>query len=399
MKSPADLALQLRRQWADTSRRLRQLLAEEGAWPVELPIPLPAASRLESDLQAVRQHVQAWRAVRTGHVVWEPRRYRSTAEAVEMPRTWVLQTPVEWVAAMQEAAIGREFARLQRLAVLPAVQARPDWLKVLIRQRHLLENSAENDVARAIGLAAQLAPGCAAGLPLRALPFAGIDGKLWERQRTLLTMLLETEHPGQLSQGLEHFLDAQAEGTHWLDVVDLDGSLLPWPVLRVRSHDLARHPPPGAALLLVENHQCLHHLPPGGELPDTVAILGAGLDLAWLRADWLRERAVAYWGDIDTWGLTMLALARQQVPQLTALCMDEPTRQRFIEQAGAEPVPTPEIPPGLRADEQAVFRDLLAQPSQGRIEQERLPVDWVRATIRQWHARCQAGAPATLQSG
>ena len=93
MKSPADLAPQLRRQWADTPRRLRQLLAEESAWPVELPIPLPSAARLEGDLQAVREHVQAWRAVSVGEVQWEVRRYRSTADAVQLPRTWCLRTP------------------------------------------------------------------------------------------------------------------------------------------------------------------------------------------------------------------------------------------------------------------------------------------------------------------
>ena len=335
----------------------------------------------------------------TGDVVWEPRRYRSTADAVELPRAWQLRTPSEWVAAMQDTAISREFARLGRLAALPAVQARPDWLTVLIRQRSLLENSAEDDVARAIGLAAQLTPGCAAGLPLRALPFAEIDGKLWERQRTLLTMLLETEHPGQLSQGLVHFLDAQSEGVHWLDLVDLDGHLLPWPVLRVRSHDLACQGPPGDAVLLVENHQCLHHLPPVGELRGTVAILGAGLDLTWLRAHWLQERAVAYWGDIDTWGLTMLAQARQQVPHLTALCMDLATRQRFIDQAGAEPVPAPLMPTGLQPDERALLCELLAQPEQGRIEQERLSVDWVRHAIHQWRATGVHNARSSAHSG
>ena len=395
MKSPADLAPQLRRQWADTPRRLRQLLAEESAWPVELPIPLPSAARLEGDLQAVREHVQAWRAVSVGEVQWEVRRYRSTADAVQLPRTWCLRTPSEWVAAMHDSAIGREFARLGRLAALPAVQARPDWLAMLIRQRHLLNNAPEDDVARAITLAAQLSPGCAAGLPLRALRFEGIDGKLWDRQRTLLTLLVETQHPGQLDQGLEHFLGAQAPGTHWLDVVDLDGGLLPWPMLRVRSHDLARHAPPGTALLLIENHQCQHHLPPVGELPGTVAILGARLDLAWLRADWLQQRAVAYCGDIDTWGLTMLAQARKQLPHATALCMDAATRQRFIDMAGAEAVPTPAVPVGLLPDEQALFSQLLAQHEQGRIEQERLPGDEVRDAIRRW----RAGARSSPHSG
>ncbi len=378
---------------------MRQLLPEPGAWPVELPIPLPAAVRLEGDLAAVRAHVQAWRAVRTGEVVWEARRYRSTADAVELPRVWRLRAPTEWVAAMQDGGIAREFARLGRLAALPTVQERPHWLAVLIRQRALLAGSTEDDLVRAIGLAARLSPGCAAGLPLRALPFADIDGKLWERQRTLLTLLLQAEHSGQLDGGLEHFLGAQSAGTHWLDVVDLDGRLLPWPVLRVCSHDLARHGPPGETVLLVENHQCLHHLPLAGELPGAVAILGAGLDLAWLRGDWLRDRAVAYWGDIDTWGLTMLAQARVHVPQITALCMDATTRRRFIDQAGAEPVPTLALPDGLLRHEQALFGDLLAQPAQGRIEQERLPAETVRDAIRQWHLAVRAPAAAVGYSG
>ena len=132
-----------------------------------------------------------------------------------------------------------------------------------------------------------------------------------------------------------------------------------------------------------------------GELPGTVAILGARLDLAWLRADWLQQRAVAYCGDIDTWGLTMLAQARKQLPHATALCMDAATRQRFIDMAGAEAVPTPAVPVGLLPDEQALFSQLLAQHEQGRIEQERLPGDEVRDAIRRW----RAGARSSPHSG
>ena len=58
---------------------------------------------------------------------------------------------------------------------------------------------------------------------------------------------------------------------------------------------------------------------------DTIAVLGAGLNLGWLAAPWLRGRSVAYWGDLDTWSLHMLASARGHLPHLQALLMDRAT--------------------------------------------------------------------------
>ncbi|MDO5692871.1 MAG: DUF3322 domain-containing protein [Pseudomonadota bacterium] len=389
MKSPAHLTTQLRRQWNDGARRARQLL--EGPWPLELPIPWPSVAELEGQLDAVRDHVRAWRAVPAGQVRWQSRAYRGTGQPIDLPRAWVLSTPGDWVAAMQDGAAASGYARLNRLAALPEVRARPVWLPLLVRQRAVLNEPDVAELIRAIQLAARLSPGCAQGLPLRALPHAGVDSKFWARQRALLTLLLEAAHPGQVAPvGLEAFLGADPSGTHWLDVVDLGGGLLPWPRLRVRAEDLAAHAPPGTALLLVENHQCLHHLPPRGSAPGLVAVLGSGLDLAWLAAPWLRQRRVAYWGDIDTWGLVMLARARQALPGLTALLMNEAVWHRHRRQAVAEPVRAEPAPPGLNAIEQRLDALLRQHPAQGRLEQERLPAAWVRDALARWHAHAHA---------
>ncbi|MCA0326314.1 MAG: DUF3322 domain-containing protein [Proteobacteria bacterium] len=382
LKGPAELATQLRRQWADTPRRLRQLLNEPGAWPVTLPIPWPEATQIEHELDAVRQHVQRWRAVTRGQVQWAERRYRATGQAVALPRAWELRGAEEWVEAMGDRAISNEYVRFQHLAGLPELRQHPEWLPVLVRQRQTLAGAELSELARAVAVATQLSPGCAHGLPLRALPQTGVDSKFWERQRTLLGALLEASHPGQVVPvGLEAFLHADPSGAHWLDVVDLDGGLLPWPRLRVRADDLGRQALPGQALLLVENHQCLHHLPPAGSLPGTLAVLGAGLDLAWLAAPGLRGRRVAYWGDIDSWGLVMLARARQLLPDLRALLMDAPTWRRFGALAGAEPLPASGPPEGLLPEEQALWDALRAEPARARLEQERLPVAEARAAI------------------
>ena len=139
-------------------------------------------------------------------------------------------------------------------------------------------------------------------------------------------------------------------------------------------------PLPASRILLVENERCLHQLPQ--PLAGTIAILGAGLNLGWLTAPWLQTRDVAYWGDLDTWGLQMLASARGHLPQLHALLMDRATFDAHADRAVAEPVHAV-VSPGLLPEEAALDAYLRGLP-QGRLEQEFLPAPLVAHTITQW---------------
>ena len=80
-------------------------------------------------------------------------------------------------------------------------------------------------------------------------------------------------------------------------VAPLAPGLLPFEQQRVRVSELYSVALPGTHLVIVENETSLHQLPP---LPQTVVILGAWLDLEWVRASWLHSKKLAYWGDIDT---------------------------------------------------------------------------------------------------
>jgi hypothetical protein len=86
---------------------------------------------------------------------------------------------------------------------------------------------------------------------------------------------------------------------------------------------------PGSRVLVVENESSLYQLP---QVSGTIAILGAGLNLGWLEAPGFDGKQLAYWGDLDTWGLQMLAAARRYRPQLRALLM---TRDIFDAPCGA----------------------------------------------------------------
>ena len=71
MKSPDALSLRLKRQWENADKREARLLDGESAWPIEVSIGRPKPSSLVDDLDSVRSHIERWRQVSIGEVVWQ----------------------------------------------------------------------------------------------------------------------------------------------------------------------------------------------------------------------------------------------------------------------------------------------------------------------------------------
>lgn len=281
MKSPAELKAVLRRQWQNATVREARLLSGASNWPLRLSIGRPSPREIYRELDKVKRHIEAWRQVGVGQVLWEAVGYRATSTAVEVPVTWQLSKPSQWVEATGEASIRHEF---QALATL-VEQTAAEFHSLLVRRRSLWLGKPLQEVLQATQLALALSPGCAQGQPLRLLSLVGIDTKFFERHAKLITALLDVRFDGEVSLlGLEAFLGALQEKDHWLLIVDLDGRLLPYNKLRVRAVDLIATPLPGSHLLIVENEACQHHLPAA---PDTIAVLGTGFDLNWAEAQWL----------------------------------------------------------------------------------------------------------------
>lgn len=381
MKSPDELASRLARQWQNADLREQRLLRPE-SWPLTLSVGKPSGTQIRDQIGQVRDHLQQWREVTIGQVQWQPVRFQSTSEAINIPTHWMLESPSQWVQATGSSDIKREYGTLNRLA--SALD--PRFHSLIVRRRSLVMDKSERDVIQSGEVALLLQPGCADGKPLRALSFAGTDSKFFERNRQLVTLMLDILFDGRASEtGLETFLGAEDEGHHWLLIADLDGSLLPFSQMRVRAYELQRTPLPGQRLILIENERCLHQLP---STPNTIAVLGSGLNLSWLQAGWLYNKAVAYWGDLDTWGLTMLGRAREHLPKLTPLLMDVATFERFADESAVEePQAAPAIvPPGLTESEAGLYH-LLRQSDRGRLEQEFLPINMVHRAVVNWTAR------------
>lgn len=378
MKSPNELRGILRKQWEDANQRERRLLGHPDAWPIALSIGTPAPALLTSHLHRVKQHIESWRDEHVGEVIWESKRYRATGEHVSVPIRWNIGKPSVWVEACGDAAMRDEFKMLAKLIE----NSDPLFQSVLIRRRALWRDKPIAEIITAAKLAMRLGPGDADGRPLRLLSIEGIDTKFFERHGGLVRSLLDIRFDGEPSRlGLETFLGAPDEGEHWLLVVDLDGGLLPFDYQRVRASELGHRPLPGCNLIVVENETCSHLLPAA---VDTLAILGAGFDLGWLANESLTEKRVAYWGDIDTWGLSFLANARSLLPGIHALMMNSEVFDQHRHCAVNEPViADPQSPQPLTSAEASLYQQLRNEPN-GRLEQEFLATDVVHQAIRSW---------------
>lgn len=378
MKSPEDLRLRLIQLWLKPGIRSKQL-RNPASWPWTLNIGKPPSRCFNTRIAEVQRHVEAWRAVKVGKVEWSSVSYRNGADTILVPSKWCLRTPSEWVAATEDSSTMEEFEALGYL-----VERVPEHFHSLLIQRRLLwKGKPCEEVVQAAVLASQLTPGCAKGQPLRLLSGYGVDTKFFERNELILRKFLDVLFEGEASeQSLCGFLDAYDETNHWVLVVPLEEGLLPFKRQRVTTSELAQVALPGCRLLVVENEKCLHQLV---DVTGTVAVLGCGLDLAWLDSSKHQDKDVAYWGDMDTWGLRMLARARVKHGQVTSLLMskalfDEHKRGSAVKElVRAQDT----VPPGLTASESELFCHLVKSPK-GRLEQEFIPRQQVEEALQAW---------------
>ena len=100
---------------------------------------------------------------------------------------------------------------------------------------------------------------------------------------------------------------------------------------------------------------------------------------------WLVDKNVGYWGDIDSEGLTILSDVRSKLSSITPLMMDEQTVKAFEERMVPEPSSVFKNQVALTEKELALFKGLRNNfYLNKRLEQERLPLNYVRKVICEW---------------
>jgi hypothetical protein len=132
----------------------------------------------------------------------------------------------------------------------------------------------------------------------------------------------------------------------------------------------------------VENEVSYLAFPPADA---SVVILGGGYALSQLEPlNWLAERELVYWGDIDTHGFAILGRLRGKFGHVRSILMDRATLLAHEEQWVSEPSPANKHLELLRPDESALYNDLV-EDTLGpavRLEQERVPYSAIQRATR-----------------
>lgn len=385
---PEEALAQLRdREWHNRTR-LKAWLKNTRPLPLSLNLKPPTSKQAIQNPEHFQKFVAQWQRFSPQYVEWQTRQMRDFS-AQTLPCKLVLRHVADLVALLGADA-RREYQHWQTIFTHLFTQLPQDeaLFAVLLDFLPTLTRMREADLEALLRVAAQLHAGMGGGQYLRALPLVGVDSKFVENHQALISAVLDVLHHGAIRErGLLAWLNCQEKPKDWLLVRPLcaqsQRALGGLSILRLPTDVLRRQALPARHIVVVENEQSVLALP---SLPNTIAVGGGGHNVAWLDAAWLRDKRVAYWGDVDGDGLTMLARARTRCPHLHALMMDRATWAHGAAHIVADPARALPEPTGLNAEERALWH-LVCEGDSGakRLEQERLAADYLRAQLAAWH--------------
>lgn len=138
---------------------------------------------------------------------------------------------------------------------------------------------------------------------------------------------------------------------------------------------------PPMRVFITENEINYLAFPP---VANSLVIFGGGYGFdALVKAKWLEQCTLYYWGDIDTHGFAILDQLRHAFPLVKSFLMDKETLLEHTSQWGEEPQPTLRDLPRLTEEESALYDDLRDNRLRKalRLEQERIGFRWVQRVL------------------
>jgi hypothetical protein len=425
---PEDVLLTLKNKYWQNSRNLKSLLSGGDSFPLVVPLKPPRGNAAIQNIGHFQNFVSSWKSFSQDsingagqergdskskgcEVVWEKRNFRSLAEQ-DVPThlnildigslACILGSDEECQLQDWLSKIRYIFESLSSQSFLPQSQSHQassdegssshgdsdqNLFQALIDHLETLDSFERDDLELFVRLLPQLQKGMGQGCYLRALPVTFVDTKFIEKNlriiESVVTALVDKNVKGT---GLMSWLDCKEKPRDWLLVKPLcqeTRSLLGGlPLLRLSSDTLQDFELPARNILVIENEQSCLSL---SDVRNTIAVSGGGKNVSWMKAGWLADKNVGYWGDIDSEGLAILSDARSRLSSITPLMMDELTVKTFAERMVPEPDSVSKDPVALTETELALFKGLRAdQYADKRLEQERLPMEYVAHHIDAW---------------
>lgn len=381
----ADLKAQLARLW-ERGELLRAQLGQGPAFPLRLTLKTPGSGELAERFEAVRGWIAELAGLTEVRLDWREFRHRVLG-AQRVPQA-------AWVDTLEAALalIGKrcDAARFAALAALTR-DRQPSLLPWLAR-RPLQALELAADWERLLAVVEWLQRHPRPGVYLRQVDIPGVHSKFIEAHRAVLAEWLDLALPPAAICPAQTGVARFAARYGFLDkparlrfrVLDERLGLLPGPALPDLSLDAASFAAlraPIRRVFITENETNFLAFPAAAE---SIVVFGAGYGWEALAgAAWLHERAIHYWGDIDTHGFAILDQLRGRFGHVRSFLMDRATLLAHEAMWGEEAEQVAHDLPRLDEAERALFdalRDNRIRPGL-RLEQERVGFEWVRAAL------------------
>ena len=385
------VALARKRYW-DNRPVLKALMCGERRFPLHIPLKPPGSSQTRDDLAHLQSWINCWKNFPLPELLqWKSVSFRQLGKQ-QLPSRITLASFQQLAQFCGSRAIAQSEQWQKNMMPLLQRYRHAQIYPVLVRHLEVVESLSKSDAELLAHVLPQLRRGLGSGGYLRALPLQGVDTKFIETYLILIEVLLDAVHEGEI---------ATSGGLYpWLDCIQTPGGLAQGvPVVRPLSADarhayhglslfqlsadlLRQHELPAANILVVENLQSGLALP---DLEDTIAVIGGGRNVSWMNAPWLMTKRVGYWGDIDSWGLSILSDVRARLGTVEPLMMDLTTLKAHESRMVLEPQPLNTLPEKLTDQERQLFLDLMAgRFLSTRLEQERISSDFVISALETW---------------
>ena len=384
----ADLRLQVSRRW-DRGELLAELVTPAPLFPLRLSLRTPSSSELSERFDAVR----AWAAeLQQGshagyRLLMREVRHRVIGQNSLPGEAWV-DTLDDALRLIGKARDARAFQRL-----IDATRQRQPVLLPWLQRQPLRALALAEAWPKLLDVVAWLQAHPRPGIYLRQVDLAGIHSKFIEAQRGVLAELLDLALPPEAIDaevsGLVNFarrygfrdkpvrvrlrfLDPHHPA--WVPGAEADYT--------VSQQAFARLAPAARRVFITENEINFLAFPPAA---DSLVVFGAGYGFdALAQATWLQQRALHYWGDIDTHGFAILDQLRAHFPHAQSFLMDSETLLGHESQWTDEPQPTQRDLPRLNQAERRLYDDLRWRRLRDeplRLEQERIAFGSVERAV------------------
>jgi len=380
--TPAELKAQVQKLW-DRGLLLSTFYGSEEIFPKQLTLKKPSSRELSDSYSEVRGWIKRLDdAAKQYRIVWRSFKHPILGPNTIPDQIWIdsLDDALVLIGKRQEA---RQFAAMLKLtrdgqpSLLPWLAKRP------LRALELAE-----EWPRILSIVAWRLKHPRPGIYQRQIDLPGVHSKFIEGHRGVLGELFDLVLPPEeidvTATGAGGFCRRYGFQDKPLRVRFriLDPTLALFPTesdqdITVTQATFAQLKLPVTKVFITENEINFLAFP---DVPEAIVIFGAGYGFENLASvEWLRNRVIHYWGDIDTHGFAILNQLRGFFPHAASLLMDRETLMEHQALWGVEPSPETGVLTRLTGDESALY-DQLRRDELGdyiRLEQERIGFEWL----------------------